>query len=135
MENIKLKVEELRKMGLDGVNIQFDKWCYTQLSGCVSNIINSFILDFQDSEDVEMIIFDYKKAVEVRDFILKYRVFLIDCFWDSYINKNEDVILNEFSEKKVKLNFKDVLDKAIYNVDNRVNRYGGYVVLETNIDY
>ena len=122
---IDLNLNKIKQTGVDGVIIQFDNWVYTPISGDAGMIINTFMLDLQESKDLEMYVYNYEKALQIKEFLIEHK--------DSLLNALEG--LEDTNVVGGVGDFDVILEKAIANIENAVQRYGAYLVFETDINY
>ena len=122
---INLNLNKIKQTGVDGVIIQFDNWVYTPISGDAGMIINTFMLDLQESKDLEMYVYNYEKALQIKEFLIAHK--------DSLLNALEG--LEDTNVVGGVVDFDVILEKAIANIENAVKRYGAYLVFETDINY
>ena len=122
---IDLNLNKIKQTGVDGVIVQFDNWVYTPISGDAGMIINTFMLDLQESKDLEMYVYNYEKALQIKEFLIEHKNSLLNA-----LGGLEDINVVEGIG-----DFDVILEKAIANIENAVQRYGAYLVFETDINY
>lgn len=126
-KGLDIRLDNLRNMNLDGVIIKFDIWSYTPLLGDADLIINCFLMDLCESLDIEIFVFDYDKALAIKDFLLNRRDYLVSAM--------RNILNNEHSLNVSDSTLNNIIDKAVDNIDKRVERYGAFLTLETDINY